>query len=134
MVAENFNAVAFFTGNSGYVNHCYVHTNVANVRSFLPINQTVGAAIAQMAVQSVGIAYGYSCNNAVAGNFSTSTIANGIACRNVTQLKNGSFQCAYVVDDGVGTGIDTVKTEPESAHIKLSVGKVFDTCRVVDMA
>ena len=109
MVAENFNAVAFFAGYSGYVNHCYVHTNVANVRSFLPINQTVGVAIAQMAVQSVGITNGDGGDETVALEAFAATVTHGLAGPDAAQLENGGAQSADVVKGFSRARVDAIE-------------------------
>ena len=50
VVTEDFNTVAFLAINTCYVNHRYVHTDVADVLCLLTIHQTVAVAVAQMAV------------------------------------------------------------------------------------
>jgi hypothetical protein len=56
---ENLYAVTLVANDVGDINHAYIHTDVAHVACLLAVHNTVTHAIAQMTIQTVGIAYGY---------------------------------------------------------------------------
>lgn len=62
VVAKDLNRVSLVAVNVGHVDHANVHTDIANVGRLLSVHQAVAMAIAQVAVQSVGIANRYGGN------------------------------------------------------------------------
>ena len=56
VVAEDFHPVSFLTVDVGDVYHAHIHADIADVRSFLPVDQAIASTASQVPVQPVGIA------------------------------------------------------------------------------
>ena len=65
-VAEDDGLVAFLTVDACDINHTHVHADVADIRRFLTVDQTVAMTVAQVTVEPVCIAYGDGGDTAVA--------------------------------------------------------------------
>ena len=57
VVTEYLNAVTLVAVYSRDVYHGHVHTDIAYILCLLPVDKAVAVAVAQMSVESVGIAY-----------------------------------------------------------------------------
>ena len=69
--------------NVGNVNHANIHANVTHVVSFVSVYQAVTTAIAQVAVQPVGIADGDSCNARITVDRRFARLAYAVALRHL---------------------------------------------------
>lgn len=58
LFAEDFRAVAFVAGYVGNVYHAHIHADVAQIGGLVAVYKAIASAVAQTAVQPVGIAYG----------------------------------------------------------------------------
>ena len=56
VLAEDLYLVALLTGDVGNIDEGYVHTDITNVFGFLTVDEAVAVAIAQVTVQTIGIA------------------------------------------------------------------------------
>lgn len=91
VVAENLYRITLFAINVGHVYHTHIHTNITDVRSFLPVNQTIAMAAAQMTVEPVSIANRNGCNTAFARQMTTTTVAHRIFRTYFVNLKYSGF-------------------------------------------
>ena len=89
MIPEDFHTVTFLTVNIRYVDHADIHTNIAYIGSALPVHQTIGAAVAQMAIQPVGITDRNGCDARRAHQMSLAAISHRILFGHITYLQNG---------------------------------------------
>lgn len=55
VLSEDFHRISFLAVNVCNVNHTDIHTDIAHVRCFLSVYQTISVSATQFAVQSVGI-------------------------------------------------------------------------------
>ena len=62
MFAEDLHAVAFVAFDVSDVEHADVHADVSDIRGLLAVYERISSAIAEMTVQSVGIADGNGSN------------------------------------------------------------------------
>ena len=60
----------------GYIYHTDIHADVAYVRCFLAVDEAIAMAVAEMAVESVGIPNRYCRNAAVACEVSLTAVAD----------------------------------------------------------
>ena len=134
VLAENLDLVAFLADYVGAVDHCHVHADVSHVLRFLSVYQTVAMTVAKVAVQTVGIAYGYGADNAVALQHRASAVTNAIASLDVSQLEYGGLQCRDIVNCLVVARIHTIEPKSQTAHVQLALREVLDACRIVNMA
>ena len=111
MLAENLDAVALGTVDVGDVNHADIHTDIAHILGALAVDEAVAVAIAEMAVQTVGIAYGDGGYHAVAGEHSLAAVAHRIASRHVAQLQDGGLERRHGVDDGIVARVDAIESQ-----------------------
>ena len=61
VVAKDFYLVTLLAVDVGHVNHADIHTDVAHIVGLLSIDEAVAAPIAEMAIESVGIANRNGC-------------------------------------------------------------------------
>ena len=76
MLAEDLHLVALLTGDVGDIDHRHIHTDVTHVLGLLPVHQTVTVAVAQMTVESVGMANGDSGNDGIALDLALAAVAD----------------------------------------------------------
>ena len=133
MVAEDLHTVSLATGDVGHIDHANVHANVAHIVGALPIDETVAVAVAQMAVETVGIAYRDSSNDAIAIDERMAAVADTRTGRDMAKLEDGGLQRRDIVEDVVRARIDTIEANAETAHVELAVAEMVDARGVVDM-
>lgn len=126
VLSEDFDGVALLAGDVGDVDHSDVHADVAHIVGRLAVDQTVAAAVAQVPVESVGIADGDGCDERVAAEDGAARIADALACCHMAQLQDGGLQRGDVVDDSVVARIDAVEAQSKAAHVELAIGEVLD--------
>src|SRR5574344_1366005 len=56
VITEYFHPVTLLTVDIRHINHANIHADITHVRSLLPVHQTIAVTVAQVAIQSVGIA------------------------------------------------------------------------------
>ena len=134
MLAEDFHAITFLAVDAGDIDHRHIHTDVAYIICLLTVDQTVGMAIAETAVQAISISDRNGSDDTVLIEDGLATVANTIARLHVVHLENGSLQGAHAVDGLVVAGVDAIESETQAAHIQLALREVLDTCRIADMA
>ena len=118
----------------GDVNHADVHADVAYVGGGVAIDETVGPTSSEVAVPTVGVAYGDCCDAAGACELAAAAVADGLGGGDFVYLEYGGFEGADVVEGVVVAGVDAVEAKAEAYHVHLSLGEVFDACGVVDVA
>ena len=134
MHGEGFHAITFLAGDAGDINHRHIHTDVAYIICLLTIDQTVGMAIAETAVQAISIADRNGSDDTVLIEDGLATVANTIARLHVVHLENGSLQGAHAVDGLVVAGVDTIESAAQTAQIQRSLEAVLDTFRIATIA
>ena len=93
MVAKNLDHITLVDiRNIRHIYHRHVHTDIANVRCFLSVHQTITGPTSQMAVQSVGIANRNGGYHAVTRQYSLATVADRFFLGDVAKLKNGGLE------------------------------------------
>jgi len=133
MVAEDLHTVSLATGDVGHIDHADVHADVAHIVGALPIDEAVAVAVAQMAVETVGIAYRDSSNDAIAIDERMAAVADTRTGRHMAKLEDGGLQRRDIVEDVVRARIDTIEANAETAHVELAVAEMVDARGVVDM-
>ena len=133
MVAEDLHTVSLATGDIGHIDHADVHTDVAHIIGALPIDEAVAVAVAQMAIETVGIAYRDSSNDAIAIDERMAAVADTRTGRHMAKLEDGGLQRRDIVEDVVRARIDTIEANAETAHVELAVAEMVDAGGVVDM-
>ena len=91
MLAEDLHLVALATIDACDINHRNIHTDITHILGLLTIHQTVAMTVAQVAVQAIGITDRYGSNHGVVVDLALATVADGIASRHVTHLKDSSL-------------------------------------------
>ena len=134
MFTKDLNAVALLAVDARHIDHRHIHTDVAYIICLLTIDQTVGMAIAETAVQAISISDRNGSDDTVLIEDGLATVAHTIARLHVVHLENGSLQGAHAVDGLVVAGVDAIESETQAAHIQLALREVLDTCRIADMA
>ena len=133
MVAEDLHTISLATGDVGHIDHADVHADVAHIVGTLPIDEAVAVAVAQMAVETVGIAYRDSSNDAIAIDERMAAVADTRTGRHMAKLEDGGLQRRDIVEDVVRARIDAIKANAETAHVELAVAEMVDARGVVDM-
>ena len=100
-----FNAVALFAVYSRYIYQCHVHTDIAHIVGSLAIDKTIAVAVAQFAVQSVGISNRYGCYDAVFFDDAAARVAHGFACWNIPKLQYGGFSVDTLLITALSRGL-----------------------------
>ena len=59
MLAKNLNLIALLTWDVGDIDEGHIHTDITYVLGLLTIDEAVAMAIAQVAIQTIGIANRY---------------------------------------------------------------------------
>ena len=133
VVAEDFHAVAFATGDVCHVDHAHIHTDVAHIGSALSVDQTETVAVAETAIEPVGVTDGDGGDARRTIHHRAPTVAHGGACGDVANLQNGGAECGHVVERAVVDRIDAVEAQTEAAHVEMPFGETLDARRVADM-
>ena len=94
VLTENLHLVTLLTGDICYIDHRHIHTDITHVLGLLTTYEAVAVTIAEVTVQTVGIANRYGCYHGVALYLSLTTVANGIASGNMTELEDSGLQRA----------------------------------------
>ena len=84
--AKDLHLITLQTRDVGDINHRHIHTDIAHVLCLLAMHQAVAMTIAEVTVQTVGLANRYGGNHRVALDFAFTTVAHSITCRNMTKL------------------------------------------------
>ena len=93
--AEDFNAVSLVAVDICDINHTDIHTDIAYIGRFLPVDNAVSPAVAEPAVQAVGISYGQCRDARIARQHTLAAVANRLVGRNIVYLQNDALQCRY---------------------------------------
>ena len=86
MFAKDLHLITLQTRDVGDVDHRHIHTDIAHVLCLLTMHQAIAMTVAQMTVQTVCLANRYGSNHRVALDFTFTTVAHSITCRNMTKL------------------------------------------------
>ena len=97
VVTKDDGMVAHTAVDVGHINHADVHADVPHVVSPLSVHQAVALAVAQTAIQSVGISNGDGCNARRTLQHGATAVANGVACWNVAYLEDGCLQGRHII-------------------------------------
>lgn len=133
MFAKNLHAVAFVAFDVSDVEHADVHADVSDIRGLLAVYERISSAIAEMTVQSVGIADGNGCNTRGTLHHRTAAISDARTCGNAANLQYGGTQGGDTRQPTVAERVDTVKPQSETTHIELAFGEPLYTCRIADV-
>ena len=133
IISKYFYAITFLTWDVGHVNHTNIHADVTYIFRLLAVYETIAMAIAEMAVETIGIAYRNSGNHAVLLKNCPTAISNTFSCRNMANLENCGLQCADIRENLVVSWINAIETKTKAAHIHLTLWEMLYACRVADM-
>ena len=133
MFAKNLHAVAFVAFDVSDVEHADVHADVSDIRCLLAVYERISAAIAEMTVQSVGIADGNGSNARRPFHHGAAAVPHARACGNIADLQDGGAQGGDARQPPVAEGVDTVKSQSEAAHVELALGESLYARRVADV-
>ena len=75
MVAKDLYAVTFLAVDACNIYHGDIHTDVAHILCLLAVDEAVAMTVAEMAVQTVGIADRYGGDDAVVVDFALAAVA-----------------------------------------------------------
>ena len=138
-IAENGNGqvltkdlylVALNTWDVGDINQSYVHTDITYVLGLLTVDEAVAVAIAQVKVQTIGIANRNGSDDRITSQLALATVTNGIGLRHLAHLQDGGLEGADGMENAVvarivkhlehlGTGERLARVEyhhPESSY------------------
>ena len=93
MFSENLHTVTLITFDICHIDHGYVHTDVADIVSFLAVYQAVAFPVAQSPVQSVSISYWYCCHDAITFEHCLAAVSDRFARPDIMFLKYCSIKC-----------------------------------------
>lgn len=83
VLAEDLHAVALVTLEACDVNHCHIHTYITDVVGLLTVDETVAVTVAEVTVETVGVADRYGTDDAVVLKDGLTTVAYAVACLHV---------------------------------------------------
>ena len=92
MLSKDLHLVTFNARNIRHVDHRHIHTDVTYILRLLTFHQTIAVPIAQMTVQSVGIANGDGGNHRIALNLAFPAVADRLTLGHMAQLQDGGLQ------------------------------------------
>ena len=132
--AEDDGLVALAAVDVGDVDHADVHADIADVGGRTAVDEAITIAVAQSAVESVGIADGDGGNTRRPLQSGATAVADGVALWYVAHLQNGGLEGGDSVDDGVRARIDAVESKSQAHHVEVVLGEVFNAGGVADVA
>ena len=97
MVAEYLHGITFLAVDVRHIYHAHIHADVAHIVCLLPIDKTVAAPVAQMAVQTIGITYWNGSNAAVTVKHRTARVADAVALGHIANLKDGRLESRHII-------------------------------------
>ena len=127
-VAEDGHFVVFGAIDSGDVEEAHVHADVADDGHKPAVDEHLCVAVAQMAVEAVGIADGGDSDARGALRHPRTVVAHAVALRDVFELRDAGFEGA----DGLETalhgrlGRKAVEAYAETHHVVLRFGEPLD--------
>jgi len=86
VIAKDEGMVSRFAFYVGDIDHADVHADVAYVFGPLAVDEAVAVAVAQTAVESVGISDWYGCDARRTVEDGAAAVADGVACGHVADL------------------------------------------------
>ena len=119
--AEDDNLIALCAVDVRNVNHSYVHADIAHVLSLLAVYETETVTVAEMAVQSVGVADRYRSDARVARELAASAVAHCLVCWHIVYLKNRCLQRCHIVYHRVVARVVAVQSKSRGQSPRLSV-------------
>jgi len=134
ILAENLNLITLLTRDVGDIDKGDIHTDITYILGLLTVDEAIAMAVAQVAVQTVGIADRNSSNDRVALKLALAAVAHRLALGHIAHLEDGGLQGADGMEDAVIAGIDTIEAQSQTTHVELAIGEVLDAGRIVDMA
>ena len=134
MLAKNLNLIALLTRDIGDINQRYIHTDITYVLGLLTIDEAIAMAIAQVTIQTIGIANRYGGDDGIAIELALATIAHGLALRHSAHLENGGLKRRNGVENAIVAWINAIEAKAQTTHIHLAIGEVLDASRVVHVA
>ena len=134
VVAKDGDLVACLAVDTCDIYHAYVHADIAEIRGFLSIHEAIAIAVAKTTIESVGITNWNGCHTSWTVHEGLATIADGIACWHVANLKNRGFQRCHIVNHFVVAWIHTIETESETNHVEMVLREMLNARRIADVA
>ena len=129
---EEDDLVAFAAGNVGDIEKAHVHAHRADDGHLAAVDDDAAVAIAEMAVEAVGIPYGDDGDaRGTLGN-EAAVVAYAVALRDVLDLRDARLEGADGLEVTLHGGLrrDAVKANTETNHIHLRLGETLDARRV----
>ena len=132
---EDCNLIAHLNAlDIGYVYHRAIHTYAAYYRGLHAAHLHAPTSRAQVAVEAVGIAYGYCCRYGIALQAASTAIAHRLATREVFELHDARRECSHG-DKFVGVFVAvTIESEAQATHVEGRLLEAYDGCRVGEVA
>ena len=134
MLAEDFHLVTLLTVDTRDIDHRHVHTDIPYVLRLLTVDETIAVTVAEMTVQTVGIADRNGCNHGVVLYLSLTTVSHRLTGRYTAQLQDGGLQRRHGGKDTVIAGIDTIEADAQTTHVHLALREVLDAGGVVHVS
>lgn len=131
IVAEDFNGITLLAVYIRNVYHRYIHADVAYIRRFLAVYQTITMPASKPTVKSVGITNRNCGNETVPCEYSLAAVAHGFVLRHSMNLQYRGLQRAYIIYYGIIPAVNAVQSETEATHVKLAFRKVLYTSGIV---
>ena len=125
--SEYLYAVTLLALYVGDIDHTYIHAYVAHIIGFLAVDQAVGVAVAQMAVQTVGITNRYGGYARVSGYLALTAVTHGLTLFQLADLQYGGLEGTYGLQRLVVKRVDAVKTQTQTYHVIVYGGEPLYT-------
>ena len=129
---EEDDLVAFAAGDVGDVEEAHVHAHRADDGHLAAVDDDAAVAIAEMAVETVGIPYGDDGDACGTLGNKAAVVAYAVALRDVLDLRDARLEGADGLEVALDGGLrrDAVKADTETHHIHLRLGETLDARRV----
>ena len=134
VLAEDLHLITLGAGDIRHVDHRHIHTDITHVLGLLTIHQTIAVTVAEMAVQTVGIADGDGSDHTVALDLALTAVAHRLTSRHMAHLKDGGLQRGDGMENMIIARINAIEADAEAAHIHLALREMLDASGVVHVA
>ena len=129
-LAEDCDHIALLGVNAREVYHADVHADVAYDRHELAVDHDAVRAVAEVAVQSIGISDRYCADDAILGQFAVAAVADCLGSWHLAYLQDDGLERASLLKARVVHGAESVMTDAEAHHVELVLRESLYACRV----
>ena len=134
-VAEDDRTVALVAVDIGDIDEAHVHADGSDNGGFVAADEDVPVAVAEAAMEAVGIAYGENGDAGGTRGLPAAVVADGVTGRDFLDLRDATNEAAYLPQPGLHLGFrgDAVEADAETNHVHLGLGESADATGVEDV-